>query len=98
MVEGVCQGLKISIYLFNDGLLSKFLLDEYLLQFLYLVVSVDGREVLEFVNELSGMDVKVLPATLLADDSLGAFGVAAHEFAYLFVDLALGVYQFSGHQ
>lgn len=53
----------------------------------------DVLQVLELVDELRGMDVQVLPPAFLADDSLGAFGVAAHVLADLLVDLALRVYQ-----
>lgn len=53
----------------------------------------DVLEVLEFIYELRGMDVQVFPSAFLADDSLGAFGVATHVLTYLLVDLALGVYQ-----
>jgi hypothetical protein len=97
LVERIGQGLKISINLFDDGLLSKLLLDEYLLQFLNLVVTVNGLQIFELVYELRGMDIQMLPAALLANDPFCAFGVAAHELAHLLVDLALRVYQVLRH-
>lgn len=89
LIEGIRQCLKISINLFNDILLSKLLLDEYLLQFLNLIIAVNGLQIFQFIYELRGMDIQMLPTTLLANDPLRAFRVTAHELTHLLVDLAL---------
>lgn len=49
------------------------------------------------VDELGWVDVQVLLAALLADESFGALRIAAHVFTDLLVDLALRVDQVAAH-
>lgn len=58
----------------------------------------DLGEVSQLVDKLGGMDIQVVSSAFLADKPLRTFGRDAHVLAYLLVDVALGVYEVTGHR
>lgn len=82
----------------DDLLLGHLLLYKDLSQLAQLVVGMDLAQVAQLVDKLGRVDVQVVRSAFLADQPLRTFGVDAHVLADLLVDVALGVYQVTGHR
>ena len=68
-----------------------FFFDQDLFELIDLVIGMDFCQVGKLIDKLSRMNVEMLCPAFLADQPLGAFGVDAHVFAYLLVNITLGV-------